>query len=52
VLPTIFCSTSLYLLYSSVVYTGVGALAGLGVIAVGALLLEFLRLSSPLEVEP
>jgi amino acid transporter len=52
VLPTVFCSTSLYLLYSSVVYTGVGALVGLGVIAVGALLLEFLRLSSPLEVEP
>ncbi|HVL56917.1 MAG TPA: amino acid permease [Burkholderiaceae bacterium] len=37
--PLVFCASSAYLLYSSVVYTGVGALVGIAVLAVGALLL-------------
>lgn len=42
-LPAIFCLTSAYLLYSSVAYTGASALAGVGVLAIGALLLMVLR---------
>lgn len=41
ILPLIFCITSLYLLYSSIVYTGWGALVGIGVLMVGVLLLVF-----------
>ena len=41
--PLLFCLTSAYLLYSSVVYTGNGALVGIGVLAVGALLLPFIE---------
>ena len=37
--PLVFCLTSAYLLYSSLAYTGVGALVGLAVLAAGALLL-------------
>jgi amino acid transporter len=37
--PVVFCATSAYLLYSSVVYTGVGALVGLGVLAIGGVVL-------------
>jgi amino acid transporter len=43
VLPAVFCATSLYLLYSSLAYTGAGALVGVGVLAVGGLLLALLR---------
>lgn len=39
VLPLMFCLTSAYLLYASLAYTGVGALVGVGVLAVGGLLL-------------
>ncbi|WP_299823767.1 amino acid permease [uncultured Pontibacter sp.] len=39
VLPLIFCLTSGYLLYSSLVYTGFGALVGIGVLFAGVLLL-------------
>ncbi len=39
VLPIIFCLSSGYLLYSSIVYTGWGALAGIGVLAVGMLIM-------------
>lgn len=39
VTPLVFCMTSAYLLYSSLMYTGLGALVGIGVLAVGALLL-------------
>lgn len=35
VLPVIFCATSLYLLYSSLVYTGAGALTGVAILASG-----------------
>ena len=43
VLPAIFCLTNAYLLYSSLAYTGVGAIAGVAVLATGLLLLLFLR---------
>lgn len=41
VLPIIFCITSAYLLYSSLMYTGWGALAGIGVLAIGVGILLF-----------
>jgi basic amino acid/polyamine antiporter, APA family len=41
--PALFCATSAYLLYSSIAYTGPSALVGVAVLAVGALLLLFLR---------
>ncbi|MHC2993153.1 amino acid permease [Pontibacter sp. HJ8] len=37
--PLIFCLTSAYLLYSSLMYTGLGALVGIGVLVAGVLLL-------------
>lgn len=39
VLPLIFCLTSAYLLYSSIAYTGWGALVGIAVLALGGLIL-------------
>ncbi|WP_255702750.1 APC family permease [Antarcticibacterium sp. 1MA-6-2] len=39
VLPLVFCFTSAYLLYSSIAYTGWGALVGIGVLLAGALIL-------------
>lgn len=42
-LPLMFCATSAYLLFSSLAYTGVGALVGVAVLAVGGLLLLRLR---------
>lgn len=41
VLPLVFCLSSTYLLYSSIVYTGWGALVGISVLLAGALLLIF-----------
>ncbi|HUF94315.1 MAG TPA: amino acid permease [Candidatus Limnocylindria bacterium] len=41
--PLLFCATSAYLLYSSLAYTGVGALVGLAVVGAGALVLPFAR---------
>ena len=38
VTPILFCLTSSYLLYSSLAYTRIGALAGVAVVALGALL--------------
>jgi amino acid transporter len=43
VLPAGFCLTSAYLLYSSVAYTGWSALAGVAVLAAGAVLLIFFQ---------
>ena len=40
--PAIFCLTSLYLLYSSLTYTGWGSLVGVGVLGLGALILAVL----------
>jgi amino acid transporter len=39
--PLLFCATCAYLLYASLAYTGVGALVGVGVLAVGAVVLAF-----------
>jgi amino acid transporter len=50
-LPAIFCATSLYLLYSSLAEIGAGALAGVGVLAAGALMLPFLRPVAPSEAD-
>lgn len=41
--PLLFCGTSAYLLYASVRHTGVGAFAGLAVLAVGAVILALRR---------
>lgn len=41
ILPLIFCITSAYLFYSSIVYTGWGAFVGIGVVFVGVLILVF-----------
>jgi basic amino acid/polyamine antiporter, APA family len=43
VLPLIFCVVNAYLLWSSLAYTGWGALVGVAVLATGALLLPFLK---------
>ena len=39
VTPLVFCATCAYLLYSSLAYTGFGALLGVAVVAVGAVVL-------------
>lgn len=39
--PIIFCLTCAYLLYSSVMHTGIGALVGIGVLLTGFILLYF-----------
>lgn len=46
-LPLVFVATSAYLLWSSLAYTGIGALVGVGVLAAGGVLLVFLRPTSP-----
>ncbi|PCD01530.1 amino acid permease [Sphingomonas spermidinifaciens] len=43
VTPALFCATTAYLLWSSLTYTGWGALAGCAVLAAGAALLLFLK---------
>ena len=43
VTPLLFCLMSAYLLYSSVVYTGLGALVGIGVLLVGIIILAALK---------
>jgi APA family basic amino acid/polyamine antiporter len=45
-LPLIFCLTSAYLLYSSLAYTGIGALVGVGVLATGVLMLFLFRIKN------
>jgi basic amino acid/polyamine antiporter, APA family len=44
--PLVFCATCAYLLYSSLAYTGFGALLGVGVVAVGAVVLLITSRSS------
>jgi basic amino acid/polyamine antiporter, APA family len=39
--PLIFCGMCIYMLYSSLAYTGPGALYGVGLLAIGALLVLF-----------
>lgn len=41
--PAIFCLSSAYLLYSSLMYTGIGALAGIYVLLAGVIILLFFR---------
>jgi len=43
VTPLLFCGVCIYMLYSSLAYTGKGALVGVGVLAVGAVLVIFNR---------
>ena len=50
--PAIFCMTSGYLLYSSLAYTGVGALAGVAVLLAGAPVLFLARKSWAGNVAP
>jgi len=40
VIPLVFCASCVYLLYSSLAYTGVGSLVGVGVLAVGFILIN------------
>jgi len=49
VTPLVFCATSAYLLYSSLAYTGVGALVGVAVLTVGAVVLALTRGRGPGE---
>lgn len=51
-LPLLFCATSAYLLYSSLAYTGMGALVGVGVLALGGVLLLFLEPSTRTQESP
>lgn len=48
-LPLVFCLTCAYLLYSSLAYTGAGALVGVAVLLAGGVLLLYLRPSEPLD---
>ncbi len=43
VTPLLFCGVCIYMLYSSLAYTGKGALVGVAVLAVGAILVMFRR---------
>ena len=38
-IPVLFCATSAYLLYSSIAYTGIGALVSVAVLAAGVFVL-------------
>jgi amino acid transporter len=49
VLPAMFVATNAYLLYSSLAYTGRGALLGVAVVAAGGLLLSVLRIRTQKE---
>lgn len=50
--PLIFCGTSAYLLYSSIAYTGWGALVGVGVLLAGVLLQVAMQMRrTPTKVE-
>lgn len=43
VTPLIFCSVCIYLLYSSLIYTGVGALVGIAVLLIGTVFFFFIE---------
>ena len=45
--PLLFCATSLYVLYSSLAYTGVGAVVGVAVVGAGALPLLYAHYAAP-----
>src|SRR5690606_26639161 len=50
--PLLFCATSAFLLYASLAHTGLGALVGVAVLALGALLLPFLDPPHPQRESP
>ena len=50
--PLLFCATCLYLLWSSIAYTGMGALAGIGVLAAGVPVLAWAERSDARPREP
>jgi basic amino acid/polyamine antiporter, APA family len=50
-IPALFCITCLYMLYSSLAYTGVGALIGIAVVVAGLPLLSLSR-KSPVAPKP
>ena len=43
VTPVLFCATCAYLFYSSLAYTGGGALVGLGVLGTGVVVLALIQ---------
>jgi basic amino acid/polyamine antiporter, APA family len=47
-LPLVFCGVCGFMLYSSVLYTGIGAMVGIGVLAAGLPFLLLWRRSSPI----
>jgi amino acid transporter len=47
VTPLLFCATCVYLLYSSLAYTGFGALLGVGVVLAGGVVLLATRRPAP-----
>ncbi|CAN5713410.1 amino acid permease [soil metagenome] len=49
--PLIFCVTSAYLMYSSLMYTGLGSLVGVGVLAIGAVVMLVLGNSDNFETK-
>ncbi len=50
--PLLFCATCVYMLYSSVTYTGAAAWVGLAVLAAGLPILLFQRKDSPVAPAP
>ncbi len=51
VLPALFCAANGWLLWSSLAYTGAGALAGVAVLVAGFILMLIVVPSSPTEIE-
>ena len=49
VLPAIFCATSAYLLYSSLAYTGLGALVGVAILGLGVIMMFVFKLQTTTE---
>jgi amino acid transporter len=49
IVPLVFIGSSLYVLYSSLAYVRIGAVVGVGVLAVGVALLATLRVATKLE---
>ena len=47
--PLVFIASSLYVLYSSLAYVRIGAVVGVGVLAIGVALLAGLRVMARLE---
>src|SRR5690606_14921382 len=44
--PIVFCGTCAYLLYSSLMYTGLGALVGVGALIIGLFFFVFIKQKS------